>query len=62
MSERLYQRDWREVMLDAMNSPRLSAQDQELVNSLLARSGKYRLTASQLAWLHDIENKIYAAG
>jgi hypothetical protein len=27
MNERLYQRDWREVLLDAMNSPRLSAKD-----------------------------------
>lgn len=62
MSERLQQRDWREVLLDAMNSPRLNHADQEFIGSLLARSGKYQLTTLQLAWLHTIENKIYAAG
>jgi hypothetical protein len=62
MNERLYQRDWREVLLDAMNSPRLSAKDQEFIGSLLARSGKYLLSPPQLAWLEDIENKVYAAG
>jgi hypothetical protein len=50
------------VLLDAMNSPRLSAKDQEFITSLLARSGKYQLTAPQLAWLEDIENKVYATG
>jgi uncharacterized membrane protein len=62
MNERLYQRDWREVLLDAMNSPRLNPKDREFITSLLARSGKYQLTALQLAWLHDIENKVYATG
>jgi hypothetical protein len=62
VSERIYQRDWREVLLDAINSPRLNAKDREFIESLLARSSKYQLTAAQLAWLHDIENKVYAAG
>jgi hypothetical protein len=62
MSDRLYQRDWREVMLDAMNSPRLSDRDHEFINSLLARSGKYQLSQPQRSWLEDIENKVYAAG
>src|SRR4051812_44630131 len=62
MNERLYQRDWREVLLDAMNSPRLSVKDQEFIGSLLARSGKYQLSQPQLAWLEDIEHKVYAAG
>jgi hypothetical protein len=62
MSERLYQRDWREVLLDAMNSPRLGDRDREFVQSVLARSGKYQLSQPQLAWLEDIENKVYAAG
>jgi hypothetical protein len=62
MTERLYQRDWREVLLDAMNSPRLNAKDREFITSLLARSGKYQLSQPQLAWLEDIEHKVYAAG
>jgi hypothetical protein len=62
MSDRLYQRDWLEVLLDAMNSPRLSAKDREFITSLLARSGKYQLTEPQRAWLEDIENKVYATG
>jgi hypothetical protein len=58
----MYQRDWREVLLDGLNSPRLNDRDREFVESLLARSGKTQLSAAQLAWLHDIENKVYAAG
>jgi hypothetical protein len=60
--QRLCQRDWREVLLDAMNSPRLNDKDREFVQSVLARSGKYQLTTPQLAWLEDIENKVYATG
>lgn len=59
MSQR---REWQEVLMDAVQSPRLNAWERSFVESMIGRREDYALSEAQEAAMRRIENTIYATG